>query len=155
MVNQPIVEEALFSDLEEILILQKSAFQNEAELFNDYSITPLVQTLDSIENDFKINVYLKAVSDGIIIGSVRAYLDDNICNIGRLIVHPDYQNKGIGRLLMNSIESYFKNCTDYSLFTAKRIEKNLRFYEKLGYKTVREEKINDNLIFVYYNKECL
>jgi ribosomal protein S18 acetylase RimI-like enzyme len=155
MINQTTVEKALSSDLEEILTLQKLTFQNEAELFNDYTITPLIQTLESIKDDFKNNIYLKATYNSIIIGSVRAYIKDNICHIGRLIVHPEYQNKGIGKLLMQNIENCFESCEKYSLFTAKRIEKNVIFYKKLGYDVVNEEKVNDNLIFVYYNKDNL
>ena len=148
-----VIEKAQFCDLECILNLQKLAFQSEAKLFNDYSITPLTQSLESIEEDFKNNLYLKAVIDNKIIGSVRAFEKENICYIGRLFVHPDHQNEGIGKSLMYHIEECFNDCNMYSLFTAKRILKNLEFYDKLGYSKVKEEKINENLTFVFYNKE--
>ena len=38
--NEIKIEKAFISDLEEIVAIQKIAFQNEAELFNDFSITP-------------------------------------------------------------------------------------------------------------------
>ena len=101
------IEKARFCDLEEILLLQKWAFQSEADLFNDYSITPLTQSIASIEEDFKNHLYLKAEHNGKIIGSVRAYEKENVCHIGRLIVHPDHQNKGIGKSLIYHIEELF------------------------------------------------
>ena len=153
MLEQVTVEKAEYSDLEEILTLQKLTFESEAKLFNDYLITPLTQSFESIQEDFKNNVYLKVIYNHRIIGSVRANMKDNICNIGRLIVHPEYQDNGIGKLLMFDIENRFKNCEKYSLFTAKRIEKNLKFYETLGYEAVKEEKVKENLIFVYYIKK--
>jgi N-acetylglutamate synthase-like GNAT family acetyltransferase len=147
-----VIEEAQFCDLEDILSLQKLAFQSEAKLFNDYSITPLTQSLESIEENFKNNLYLKAVHDGKILGLIRAFEKENICYIGRLIVHPDHQNKGIGKSLMYHIEELFNGCMMYSLYTAKRVSKNLYFYNKLGYSIVEEEKVNEKLTFVFYNK---
>ena len=126
---------------------------SEAKLFNDFMIPPLTQTTDSIEDDYKSHLYLKAVSDDKIIGSIRAYEKDNICHIGRLFVHPEHQNKGVGKLLMSHIEKLFNGCKVYSLFTAKRVSKNLYFYDNLGYSITKEEKIKDNLTFVYYAKE--
>lgn len=99
------------------------------------------------------NLYLKAVHDGKIIGSIRAYEKENICYIGRLFVHPDHQNKGIGKSLIHHIEELFNDCEMYSLFTAKRVAKNLYFYNKLGYSVAREEKVNEKLTFVYYSKD--
>lgn len=147
-----VIEKAQFCDLEDILSLQKLAFKSEAKLFNDYSITPLTQSIESIKEDFKNNMYLKALYDGKILGSIRAYEKENICYIGRLFVHPDYQNKGIGKSLMYHIEELFNGCKIYSLFTAKRVSKNLHFYNELGYSIVREEKVNEKLTFVFYNK---
>jgi GNAT superfamily N-acetyltransferase len=148
-----VIEKAQFCDLEDILSLQKLAFQSEAKLFNDYTITPLTQSIESIEEDFKNNLYLKAVHDGKILGSIRAHEKENICYIGRLFVHPDHQNKGIGKSLMYHIEELFKSCKMYSLFTAKRCSKNLYFYDKMGYGIVREEKVNEKLTFVFYSKD--
>jgi hypothetical protein len=46
------IEKATVFDAEEILTLQKLAYQSEAEIYNDFNIPPLVQTLESIEKDF-------------------------------------------------------------------------------------------------------
>ena len=65
------------SDAAEILILQRIAYQSEAEIYNDYSIQPLTQTLEQAIKEFDEAVILKAVAEGKIIGSVRAYEKDN------------------------------------------------------------------------------
>lgn len=147
-----VIEKAEFYDLPEILSLQKLTFQSEAELCNDFSILPLTQTLESIEQDYENNVFLKATDEGNLIGSVRAFERDGTCFIGRLIVHPDYQNKGIGKSLMHRIEECFKSCKKYSLFTGERSLKNLNFYSKLGYSIIDKKVINENLTFVYFDK---
>lgn len=69
--TKTIIKKADVSDLEEILSLQKTAYKSEAEIYNDYTISSLLQTLDEIKNEFKTNIFLKAVITDEIIGSVR------------------------------------------------------------------------------------
>lgn len=147
------IERAMISDAEEILILQKLAYRSEAEIYNDFNIPPLVQTLESIEKDFENQYFLKAVMDGKIIGSVRAYTKEGTCYIGRLIVHPDFQNRGIGTDLMNEIERIFNTCRRFELFTGDKSERNLYFYQKLGYKIFKKAKITDQTMIVYLEKK--
>jgi hypothetical protein len=82
-------------DAEEILNLQKLAYRSEAKRYNDYNITPLKQTLPEIIEQFKTNIFLKAVSENKIVGTVRAYEENDTCFIGRLAVVPD-RNERIG-----------------------------------------------------------
>jgi ribosomal protein S18 acetylase RimI-like enzyme len=145
------ISSASDSDLEEILQLQKLAFMREAERCNDFTIAPLCQTLDEIREEAKSNIIIKAVADGSIVGSARAFEKQGTCYIGRVIVHPDCQNMGIGKKLMKAIEGYFKGCR-YELFTGQLSEKNLAFYEALGYKRFDIRRVNDKLQLVYLEK---
>ena len=148
-----IITEANAADAHEILLLQKMAYMSEAEIYNDFLIPPLVQTLDEIEKEFEESVFLKAVDNGQIVGSVRASLDDSkTCYIGKLIVRPDFQNQGIGADLMNEIEALFGDCDNFELFTGHKSNKNIKLYEKLGYNRYKIEKITDGLCFIYFRK---
>ncbi|MFX1442991.1 MAG: GNAT family N-acetyltransferase [Promethearchaeota archaeon] len=146
------IEKALKYDLKEILKLQKLAYLSEAEIYNDYSIPPLTQTLDEIKEDFSFQLFLKSVIKSKIIGSVRAYKGDDTCYIGKLIVYPNFQNKGIGTKLLKEIETKFDNVKRYELFTGYKSERNLYLYQKLGYHQFRSEKINENLQLIYLEK---
>ncbi len=88
--------------------------------YKDFNIPPLVQTLKDINNDFKHQIFLKATINGKIIGSVRAFTEEETCCVGRLIVHPDFQNQGIGTKLLNEIESLFRTCRRFELFTGRK-----------------------------------
>lgn len=145
------IEKAELKDLAEILSLQKLAYISEAEICNDYSIPPLVQTLESSKEDYKNQLILKAVIDGKIVGSVRAYENEGTSYIGRLFVHPEYQNRGIGTQLMKSIEDEFRESQRFELFTSKKSIKNIYLYSKLGYKIFREEQVNE-ITMVYMEK---
>lgn len=145
------IAEAVKNDLSEILALQKLAYQSEARIYNDFCIPPLVQTLPELEAEAESTVLLKAVESGRIIGSVRAYEKDGACCIGRLIVHPERQNRGIGAKLLTAAEKCFEGMR-YELFTGHLSEKNLAFYEKHGYKRYKTEMVTDGLQFIYLEK---
>jgi ribosomal protein S18 acetylase RimI-like enzyme len=140
------------NDLQTILQLQKDSYMSEAEIYNDYCIPPLQQDLKSFENEFKNTTILKSVINGEIVGSVRGFVENGTSYIGKLIVKSDFQNKGIGRLLLDSIESTFKDCTRFELFTGFKSHKNLYLYNKLGYKEFKRQMINDNLTMIYLEK---
>ncbi|MEQ8474051.1 MAG: GNAT family N-acetyltransferase [Marinoscillum sp.] len=139
-------------DLKSILDLQKACYQEEAELYNDFSIPPMTQTLESIEHDFENEVFLKVEAIGKIIGSVRGYLDTDTCKIGRLIVDHNFRNNGLGTKLMEAIESQFQAANRFELFTGHKSERNLALYKKLGYFELRKQRVNEHLELVFLEK---
>jgi ribosomal protein S18 acetylase RimI-like enzyme len=148
-----IIEQATNNDAKKILGLQKIAYQSEARRYNDYNLPPLLQTFDEIQIDFKEQIFLKAVVSGKIIGSVRAYMENGTCFIGRVIVDPDYQNQGIGTKLMHHIETWFSNANRFELFTGHESEEALNLYNKLGYTILKRKKLSTHtLVFLGKNK---
>ncbi|MDH3974661.1 MAG: GNAT family N-acetyltransferase [Deltaproteobacteria bacterium] len=143
---------ANIEDSEQILSLQKLAYQSEAAIYQDYSIPPLTQTIEEIKGEFENLVFLKAIYGKDILGSVRAYSDSDSCFIGRLIVHPEWQGKGIGSKLMNAIEVYFYGAQRYELFTGTKSMGNVRLYKRLGYKPFKEEIVNESVSLIYMEK---
>lgn len=143
------IEKASPEDLNQILYLQKCCYLLEAEIYRDYTIPPLTQTIDDIQNDFETQTILKLVYKNKVIGSVRAYLKNNTCFIGKLIVDKDYQNRGFGQALIEEIEQQFKDARRYELFTGYNSTKNLYLYQKLGYTRYKIEPVNSfSLIFL-------
>ncbi len=96
--------------------------------------------------------YCEEATSHFIIGSVRASVKDGTCHIGRLVVHPDFQNQGIGTELMREIEKEFCDAERFGLFTGHRSAKSLYLYQKLGYKVFRSETISEDLKLVYMEK---
>jgi N-acetylglutamate synthase-like GNAT family acetyltransferase len=132
--------------------LQKKAYQSEARLNDDWTLPPLTETLPEIISEFETKVFLKAVCANRIIGSVRATLDSSTCQVGRLIVHPDYQGKGIGTSLMSKIVAAFSQAERFELFTGTKSINNIRFYQKLGYREFREEDLSPKVRLVFMEK---
>ncbi len=135
-----------------ILALQKAAYQTEAKLNDDWTIPPLTQTLPEIEAEFETRTFLKAVDGDKIIGSVRAILDSGTCRIGRLMVFPEYQGKGLGTRLMGKIEAAFPDARRFELFTGTKSVHNIRLYKRLGYRECREMDISPKVRLVFMEK---
>jgi anthranilate synthase component 2 len=145
------IAEATMEDAEEILTLQKRAFRSEAERYDDYTLPPLTQTLVEIKTDFERQHILKATLRGEIIGSARARAEDGTCYVARVVVHPDYQGRGIGARLMHAVESAFADVQRFEIFTGDRSEPALHLYRKLGYKEFKRKKLDTHTL-VYLEK---
>jgi Acetyltransferase (GNAT) family. len=135
-----------------ILRLQRLAYESEALLYDDWSIPPLVQTLEEMEEEFRTKLVLVATLDDAVLGSVRARLSDGICHVGKLIVRPTVQGRGIGTALMGEIEASFPEAERYELFTGQKSERNLGLYSRLGYEQVRRVPVSEKLTLVYMQK---
>jgi ribosomal protein S18 acetylase RimI-like enzyme len=147
------ITNASFEDLKTILVLQKQAFLSEADIYNDFDISPpLLQTLEELTKEFSESIILKAVLGDFIVGSVRGIQVYETVFIKRLIVNPYYQNQGIGTKLMKSIEDSFKNNKRYELFTGHKSKRNLHLYQKIGYKEFKLIPIHENLNMIYLEK---
>ncbi|MGD0885164.1 MAG: GNAT family N-acetyltransferase [Thermodesulfovibrionales bacterium] len=79
-------------------------------------------------------------------------MNDGTCYVGRLIVHPDLKNQGIGTKLLKAIKYHFSGTKRFELFTGHRSERTIHLYEKNGYLEFRRERASKNIILVFMEK---
>ncbi|MFF3606113.1 GNAT family N-acetyltransferase [Streptomyces sp. NPDC002463] len=148
-------------DAEHILKLQYLCYQSEAELYGDWSIEPLTQSLDALHTELAEGHGLVARLGDEVVASVRARLDeDGTVRIAKLIVHPRMQRHGLGGRLLDGIERHFAADTAeatasakrFQLFTGHRSEGNLRLYRSKGYAQVSTREIGPKLTLVTLEK---
>ena len=140
------------ADARAILALQKQAYTSEALIYPGIDLPPMTQTLEEMQVDLSSLTVLKATEDDRIVGSVRAGKDGEVCKIGRLIVAPDMQRKGVGTRLMKAIEAAFPHAAVYELFTGERSAGNLKFYQNLGYTKAFAREVMAGLTLVFLRK---
>jgi ech hydrogenase subunit C len=163
-------------DAPEILALQKIAYQTEAEIYGEDSLPAMQQSLEELEGEFDRRpnreahllgargtqddpgkdpdhvVFLKAVVNGKIIGAVRGFAIDETTYLSRVVVHPYFRRRGIGRRLTEEIEAAFPAAKRFEIFTGQKSESNLRQFRRLGYQEFKTEHSTPALTWVYLQK---
>jgi tRNA (guanine37-N1)-methyltransferase len=129
---------AVRSDAGEILTLQRACWVQEA-LDNDMlDIPALHESLETVEESLDEWTYYVVRVAGRLVGAVRGRLDDHgdtaVWDIGRVMVAPDLQGRGLGRALLEHIQSVAPAAAaSYVLFTGARSADNQRMYRKAGF----------------------
>ncbi|WP_103503566.1 GNAT family N-acetyltransferase [Streptomyces sp. SM14] len=143
-------------DTEQVLKLQYLCYQSEAELYGDYTIEPLTQSLDALRAEMAAGRVLVARLGDEIVGSVRGRVEaDGSAAIGKLMVHPRLRRHGLGGRLLTAMEELLaeESATErFRLSTGHRSEGNLRLYRRLGYAAVETEEVTRRLSLVTLEK---
>ncbi len=173
-IDKTLYLRAAKNDAPEILALQKVAYQSEAEIYGDDSLPALQQSLEQLQGDFDHAplpppsgeeaaapaittkpapaVFLKAVVNGKIIGSVRGYQSNGTAHLSRLIVHPYFRGRGIGKRLLLSIEQAFPDAKRFEAYTGHKSKRNLNALAKLGYAVYKNQPFTPTITWVYLEK---
>lgn len=145
------IKKAELVDLAAILELQKLAYAPEAKLNGDPNIPPMTQTLAELQAEARARTVLKAELSGKLVGSVRGNIQSGVGHIGRLMVQPELQGRGIGTRLMAEMEKTL-SANKFEVFTGSKSLSNIALYQRLGYRTDRTEKVGKYTL-VYLTKE--
>lgn len=153
-----IISAAAAQDAEQIFRLQYLCFQREAELYDNYRIDPLVQTLDAVRGEVADDLVFVARLGDEVVGSVHGFTDpEGTGQIGRLCVHPRLQGHGLGTRLLNAVEAALaadRAATRFRLHTGHRSESNLRLYRRAGYAQVGDVTGTDGVRLILLEKEA-
>ena len=146
------IEFATINDLPELLILQKKAFKPVADKVGWDDIPQMTDTLDNCIAEFGKETILKMVADdGKIIGSIRGYVEDGSLYIGRLMVDPGLQGKGLGRILQRELESKFQFKREW---LCSYIDDNAtyNFYERDGFVEYDQYEVGNGVMAAHMEK---
>jgi len=102
---------------------------------------------------YKESVTYKIIVESKTIGGIIVWIYKHGRNVlGTVFVDPDYQNRGIGTLAWSLIEETYPDTKSWNLGTPSWATKNHHFYEKNGFKKIREEPVEDipgGVSFIY------
>jgi len=129
------VQLAVPADAGEILTLSRACWLQEGRDHESFAIPALTDDLDQARSDLSSWRTWVVRADGRLIGSVRARQVGALWDIGRLMVAPDLQGRGLGRALLEFAEAAAPDdLTGYTLITGARSAGNLRMYRRAGYR---------------------
>ncbi|GLZ10692.1 GCN5 family acetyltransferase [Actinomadura sp. NBRC 104425] len=154
---QVVIERAGPADAGEIFTVQRAAYLAEAQLYGDPFLPPLVESLEQLRAALDGDaVVLKAVAGHRLVGAVRAQFSEHTCLIGRLVVAPDAQGRGIGGRLVAALEQQVAGRVDACvLFTGHLSEAGLRLARRLGYRETHRERVAAHLTLVHMRKDLV
>jgi tRNA (guanine37-N1)-methyltransferase len=140
-------------DAGELLTLQRATFLTEAQAYGDLSIPPLVESLEDCEARVAQGTVWKAVAGTRIVGSVQLGVEGSVGRIGRLMVAPDWQGRGVASQLLRVAERTAPaEVTSYELSTGADSERNLQLYRNAGYREIRRERQTEKVELVLLAK---
>ncbi len=130
------IEPAVPADAGELLTLQRACWVQEA-IANDSvtGIPALAESLDDVRRWLgEWSTWVVRV-EGRLVGAVRGRMEGEAWDIGRIMVVPDLQGRGLGRLLLEHVQDAAPpEATSYVLFTGHRSVDNIRMYRRAGFR---------------------
>jgi tRNA (guanine37-N1)-methyltransferase len=134
------------ADAGELLTLQRACWLQEAIVLQTLDVPALHEDLDQVLADLERWQTWVLRSAGRLVGAVRGRLggpdgsEDPGASwvVGRLMVVPDLQGRGLGRWLLERCEEGAPSeATSYALVTGGTSEDNQRMYRRAGYRPYR------------------
>jgi tRNA (guanine37-N1)-methyltransferase len=128
------------ADAGELLTLQRACWVQESQANPGVHIEALHEDLAQVASWLTEWLTLVVRHHGRLIGAARGQERDGVWHIGRLMVAPDLQGRGLGRFLLREIEEAAPaHVTSYTLFTGAGSIGNLRAYKRAGYRRTDHE----------------
>ncbi|MGL4806178.1 MAG: GNAT family N-acetyltransferase [Bacteroidales bacterium] len=133
---------AHFNDIEQIRLIYKDTIQQSNKY--DYTAEQLEawikrgDNLEEWENRIQDQYFVVAFENDKVIGFASLRTDGYLSNV---FVLPEYQSKGIGRLLYEKIEKHAKRMDMFQIISAVSVTAK-PFFEKLGFDLVKKQTVN-------------
>lgn len=135
------------SDLPELFTLMRACWVQEARANTSLEIPALVESFESLSASLSTTTTWVARAAGRLVGSVRTEDHGDTWYIGRLMVAPDLQGRGLGRHLLGFAEGTAPSgIRTFALTTGAGSEDNLRMYHKAGYRPAKEQTTLPGLV---------
>ncbi len=131
-----------------IIDLQVQSYGIESKLIG-FKIPRLEDDIESIQDSGE--QFYGYYDDGQLVGIISYQIEEDIVDIHRLAVYPNYFGKGIATALYTHINSIFKE-NKQIVATGKKNEPALAFYKKNGFEVIEEIQIEEGLMIVKLEK---
>ncbi|NYE34920.1 tRNA (guanine37-N1)-methyltransferase [Nocardioides cavernae] len=146
------VRPAVPADAGELFTLQRACWLQELQANPGVEIPALRESLDDVRRglgEWTVRV-AREPSSGRLVGAVRGRLDRHgEWDIGRIMVAPDLQGRGLGRALLELVEELApEDVETFVLFTGAGSLDNQRMYKKAGFRIRTDRRAPDGAVIM-------
>ena len=139
-----------YSDVDFILKLKELCFKWYIEIIYGWDINiqreKTIEELDEHINDMKV-----ITLDNKDIGITSFYEEEGLYVVGMIMIHPNYQNKGIATNIINEYIKIAKKDNKRIILKTYKENPARKLYERLGFKLYNEDKTHVHLC-IDFNK---
>ena len=134
----------------QLLEVQRAAYLVEAELIGSFDIPPLHEDLESLQQSGE-TFYGYWVEEALS-GAISYKRMHHILDIYRLVVHPAYFRRGIGKALVQFVERVEDGIEIITVSTGAKNVPAKRLYSQLGFVEKRDEEVLPGLLIRHFEK---
>lgn len=136
--------------------MQRAAFAELLEKYEDYETSPANEPLDKTVNRLNSPVtyfyFIRVGSENV--GAIRVVDKKNGDDkrISPIFIMPEYRGNGYAQAAIKAVEA-IHGASGWELDTILQEAGNCRLYEKAGYrKTDKLQRVNENMTLIFYKK---
>lgn len=111
--------------------------EDAGEIIRLHDLAGVSQAGEEVVELIEDQLFIKAMIEDQLVGTVNAGLDQETCHIHGLVVHPDFAGKGVGTVLLEEIEKNFPLTGRYEMETPPEEGPELAMGLRNGYEVFR------------------
>jgi len=148
---------ATLSDAEALHRMQVAAFTPLLQKYRDTAISPAAESLDRMREKLcqpETRFYF-IMQERRAVGAIRVVIHDRPDRrkvISPLFIMAEYRNRGFAQQAIACVERLY-GAGHWALDTILEEPGNCHLYEKLGYRRVGAQRVNDRMTIVDYEKD--
>jgi ribosomal protein S18 acetylase RimI-like enzyme len=135
---------------QQVVAVQRPSYHSESALIDYPDLPPLLETITDLQNSDETFVGYR--ENGQLAGVLSYEQADAGLHIARLAVHPDYFRRGIGRALLQWVETAVST-PHITVSTAAKNQPAIHLYQSQGYTIVQSTTLPDGLELILLRKE--
>jgi ribosomal protein S18 acetylase RimI-like enzyme len=138
-------------EINQLLTLQRAAYQVEADLIGFYDIPPLYDNAETLLSSHE--TFFGFYIDDRLVGVISYQLDGQTLDIFRLCVDPACFRRGIARALLDFVEHAESGVTCIIVSTGSLNTPARQLYERHGFTRKGEQSIAEGVRISHYEKQ--
>lgn len=130
-----IIRRATAEDAPSVFSIIQKAFNEYSNITGQTNLEALSETVETIQKEIQTKAVYIAIINNNIVGTVRLSVKGEVAYLSRFAVDSNNQNAGIGKHLMNAVDTYLKEIgvKKVTLHTSSKHDVLMRFYYGIGF----------------------